>query len=423
VSVGNRACGPKSHAARRDNRSAPRGYRAAAALSSVVLLWGACAPSTLALSGNAASERTLRRDALISQIELTRAQRDQAAEAARSAKTGDSLWRSLIPISATLVGALVTAVVAYLAVVMPLRAQREKDRLDRRDADALEATRRDEELAERFDANFASAVAALAGPTPAAQAGGAAALRSFLRPELAAFHDQTYEIARAHLDEGIEHVVAVRSVLVSVLAELLRIRRGAAVSPDPRTASTPSVGTLDLVRVWLQRANLADLDLSHADFWRSDLSNARFAGASLVRSRGWKANLSGSSFRGADLEEARFRGAKGARATFDGARLVSARFEEAVLDKASFRGAQLQSAHFDGAKLRGAVFRDANVADASFLGAKFDDDALASLVLAHGLWVADDATARGQFGARLDASVETSLLRLAEQHGWNWVPA
>ena len=65
-------------------------------------------------------------------IALDNAQRRQLDQQAASARAGDSAWRVSLPIIATLFGALVTAAVAYVGVVAPLRNQRiKKDRQER----------------------------------------------------------------------------------------------------------------------------------------------------------------------------------------------------------------------------------------------------------------------------------------------------
>lgn len=382
----------------------------------------------------AASNAELKREQTLSDIELARAQRDQLRQQIASARTADQPWRALLPALATLAGVVLTAAVAYLAIILPLKGQREKDLAERERAakadveqrnDAAEkrADEHEKDLRQRFDSSFADAVASIADANPAAQASGAAALQSFLRPELKKFRGQTYLLVRSQLDLRLDntHPDFVRAILVATLGQLLREERG---SPTPKSAPrTFSMGPLngpDLGRVWLQRADLRNADLACADLFRSDLRDALLDGASLRRSRAWKSDMSGASFRSADLEEARFRTVIAPGAVFSEARLISARFEEAILDRARFRGAFLQSAHFEGASLCGADFRKADVRDTWFLGATFDDDALASLVLAHRLWVDDPTTGRGDFTAHFDPKVNARLRVLAARRGWNW---
>ena len=396
----------------------------------------AAASSRATVSGPpspAVSNARLTRELTQSQIDLAQAQRDQLRQQIESARTADEPWRALLPALATVGGVVLTALVAYLAVILPLKSQREKDLEERKRAaeadveqrkDAAEkrADQHEMDLRQRFDSTFAGAVAAIADANPAAQASGAAALQSFLRPELKKFRDQTYLLVRSHLDTRLEsHPDFVRAILVATLGQLLREERG---SPTPTSAPrTVSVGPLtgpNLAWVWLQRADLRHADLASADLFHADLRDALLDGASLRRARAWKSDMSGASFRSADLEEARFRTAMASGAVFSEARLVSARFEEATLDGARFRGASLQSAHFEKASLRGADLRDADVRDTWFLGTTFDDDTLASLVLADRVWMEDPATGTGAFTAHFDPAVAARLRVLAERRGWDW---
>lgn len=358
------------------------------------------------------------------EIALLKAQREQALRNVASQRDADRVWRVLLPGGATLIGGMLTAYVAYLAIVVPLRGQREKDREERRSIAERQAGQQRKDLIQRFGTDFAAAVAALADGNRSAQVGGAAALRSFLRPELHDFREQTYQVVRAHLDWRVDHPEAVRAILVTTFVQLLRELHAEPTSPAaPRTAFTGPPEGVDLTCAWLRRADLRGIDLAMGDLWRSDLRAARLDGASLRRASAWKSDMRRASFREADLEEARFRGARARRAIFDEARLVSARFEEADLDGARFRGAKLQSAHFTDARLRGVDFRDADVRDTQFVGAHFDDDALASLVLARNLWRVEQDGVHGCFTARLDDDIAIKLRQLAARRGWKWVPA
>ncbi|MGB2712116.1 MAG: hypothetical protein WBC33_11450, partial [Conexibacter sp.] len=93
-----------------------------------------------------ADDAQLARRRALAQIQLAQAQRDEARQAAVSAHEADQPWRALLPLGVTLTGALVTALVAYLAVVAPLRTQREKDRDQQRDVAAEDAKHRQKEL-------------------------------------------------------------------------------------------------------------------------------------------------------------------------------------------------------------------------------------------------------------------------------------
>ncbi|MGI8803189.1 MAG: pentapeptide repeat-containing protein [Solirubrobacteraceae bacterium] len=368
-------------------------------------------------------------------IQLDDAKREQAVQATASARAGESTFRVLLAPITAILGALLTALVAYIAVVLPLKAQRVKDReerkraaeediVERREAAEKKGEQDRQSLVQRFDSAFAAALSALADPHPAAQASGAAALQSYLRTELTDFRDQTYLAVRAHLDRRLDHPDAVRAILVATLEDLLR---GSDDGPGPklvnRTASSGIPEGIRLAWTWLRGADLRTLNLAGSDLAFCDLRAARLDGASLRRVRAWKADLTNASLRGADLEEGRFRAATASSAVFSDARLVSARFEEATLDRARFRGAMLQSAHFDGARLRGADFRNANVTDAKFGGVMFDEVALTSLVLSHGLWKVDPTTGRGCFTAQLDPEAGERLRHLAARRGWKWIPA
>jgi pentapeptide repeat protein len=389
-----------------------------------VASWLAAPTIAMGIPVSSSADAPLDKHRALAEVELIEAQRNQAQQTADSARDSNHVWRVLLPIGATLVGALFTAYVAYLAIVVPLREQREKDRSQRLAIAEQQAQQQRKDLVQRFGTDFTGAVAALADPNPSAQVGAAAALRSFLRPELSEFREQTYQAIRAHLDRRIEHVDAVRAILVAAFGQMLREMYAEPTLPTtPRVASIGPLVGVDLTHAWLRRADLRCIDLAAADFWRCDLRAARLDGSSLRRSRGWKADMRGASFRGADLEEVRFRNARARRAIFDDARLVSARFEEAELDGARFRGAKLQSAHFVDAGLRGADFRDADVRDAQFVGARFDDASLASLLLARNLWKVKAGRMEGGFTARLDSDIEARLRYLAAQRGWHWVPA
>src|SRR5205823_2780602 len=138
----------------------------------------------------------------------------------------------LLTPGASLFAAAATALVAFLAIVLPLRSQRvqemqqrqdaankdreqredvaqkdrdqraqaaEKDRQERQLAAARDLAQREKDLTARFDLGFAAAVAALGDESLVVQAGGAAALQSYLRDDLAVFVDQVYLVVRANL--------------------------------------------------------------------------------------------------------------------------------------------------------------------------------------------------------------------------------
>jgi uncharacterized protein YjbI with pentapeptide repeats len=345
-------------------------------------------PSPEAIGSDSLSNQKTRAD-----IQLEQAQRLQALRQADATQAGNVWWRQVIAPGASVLAAAITGLVAYLAIVLPLRRQRDKDREQRDDAavkdreqrkDALkrDVEQRQKDRVQRFDAGFAAAVSALGNDNAAIQAGGAAALQSYLRPDLDEFLDQVYTVVRANLDQEIEHPDPVRRLLVVALSKALSksppASRGRAI---PRTHSIGRGDGPNLSRTWMRGADFRGLDLSSADVAFSDLQNARLDGAALRRSWGWGVNLEGATLRSADLEEARYRAAFAPNATFDDACLVSARFEGAELSGARFRAAKLQSAHFSGAQLDQADFRNADVRDTFFDGATFDLDSLGTLLL------------------------------------------
>lgn len=366
------------------------------------------------------------------EIEVSKAEAAHLRQQVESERSAEKTGRVLLPILGPLVGVVATALVAFLAVVLPIQSQRKKDREERKQTAAKEIEQREtaakqdvaqrqRELVQRFDASFASAVGSMANSAEAVQVGGAATLQAFARPDQKQFHEQVYLVVRAHLDTRIQHTEAVRSILVGTIQKLLGASHpNPTPTSAPRTASKGLTAGENLSCLWLRRGNLRKLDLVGADFYKTDLQAARLDGSSLRRARGWKADLSGASLRECDLEEARFRLATAPRAVFTDARLVSARFEEANLDKARFNGAELQSAHFEDTSLRGTDFHDASVSDAYFWGADIDLDALASLLLARDLLKTDESTGERSFAAHLDREDQETLRRLAKRRGWNW---
>jgi uncharacterized protein YjbI with pentapeptide repeats len=358
-------------------------------------------PTSPAAPGSLANQKSQ------ADIQLEKAQAQQAFQEAASARDGDIWWRQAITPGSTVVAAGITGFVAYLAIVLPLRRQREQDRDQRKDAadkeiqqrnDALdkEVDQRRKDRVQRFDAGFAAAVSSLGNDNASIQAGGAAALQSYLRPDLDEFFDQVYAVVRANLDQEIDHPDAVRRLLVAALAKaLLKAPPSSGARAAQRTHSLGRGNGPDLSRAWLRGADFRGLDLSDSDIAFSDLTNARLDGGSLRRSWGREAILERAVLRGVDLEEARFQGVVAPKANFDAARLVSARFEGASLAGARFRAAKLQSAHFQGASLEQADFRDAHVSDAFFQTASFDDDSLGTLLLSS-TWHALSSTEASQ---------------------------
>lgn len=374
------------------------------------------------------------------QLALARAQTAQAVQAVRSARQADSWLRQLATPLIGLAGVALAAVVALVGVVAPLERQRFNDREQRREAaeadivqrgrdeeqresaSAADLAQREKDRIQRFDSGFAAAVTALGSTSPPTRAGGAAALQTFLRPDLDSVRDQVYAVIRANLDTDVHQPEFVQRLLATALTKALASLYPPAAQPPPRVHSTGRQPGPDLDRLWLVGGDFRSVDLSSADVAFSVLRNARLDGVSLRRAWGWKVDLGGASLRGANLEEARFRRAVAPGAIFDGARLVSARFEKADLTGARFRNASLQAAHFQEAHLEAADFRNAKLADTSFKGAVLDDDALKTLLLSatwHFLASAnanphDVQRARTQVASQLDPAAAQRLLTLAQ---------
>jgi uncharacterized protein YjbI with pentapeptide repeats len=312
---------------------------------------------------------------LRAEIALERAQSILALEQAASAKASNSDWRQLITPGASLLAALLSALVAYLAIVMPLNRQRKRTAEE-------DVIQREKDRTQRFDTGFSAAVIALGDEKIVIQAGGAAALQSLLQHSPDEFKDQVYRVVRANLDIEIGHAGAVKRLLIDAFSSALQI-----LSPKSETRQghrTHSDGRgygWDLARTEMAGADLRNVDLSSADVAFSNLAYANLDGAWLRRCWGYKVNLEGASLRDTDLEEARLQKANAPKASFDRARLVSARLDGSDLSGAHFRDARLQSAHFRGANLSSVDFRDANVDDADFRGAHLDDATHNSLIL------------------------------------------
>lgn len=318
---------------------------------------------------------SLTKQNLRAEISLERAQSVLALQQAASAKAGDSNWRQLITPGASLLAALLSALVAYVAIVMPLNRQRKRTAEE-------DVIQREKDRTQRFDTSFNAAVIALGDEKIVIQAGGAAALQSLLQHSPDEFKDQVYRVVRANLDSDIGHARAVSRLLVVALSSALqRLSPKKEMKQEYRTHTDGRGYGWDLARTEMAGADLRLVDLSFADIAFSNLEYANLDGAWLRRCWGYKVKLEGASLRDTDLEEARIQKANAANASFDRARLVSARLDESELSGAHFRAASLQSAHFRGANLSAVDFRDANVNDTIFHGAHIDDATYNSLLL------------------------------------------
>lgn len=119
----------------------------------------------------------------------------------------------------------------------------------------------------------------------------------------------------------------------------------------------------------LEKANVAEADLSSTDLRSSTLTGAMFEKAKMVR-----ASLAGSVADGANFNRVEgyrtdFSGVSAKGTTFQGAELQRAEFSGANLTQANFEKAELGRARFKGADLGGNRFAFANLARADFAGA------------------------------------------------------
>ena len=381
----------------------------------MALGWGlhaaSAAPTSVTTPVTVNASESLPDQKLRADIQLEQAQRLEAIQQAAASQAANRWWRQVVTPGASVLAAAITGLVAYLAIMLPLRRQHEQDRKQRVDAAAQEVKERAKDRIQRFDEGFGSTVNALGNDNESIQAGGAAALQGYLRPDMHEFLDQVYLVVRANLDEQIPHQEPVRRLLVAALGKALKQSL-----PRPDAEASPRIHSFgrgdgpDLLRkAWIRGADLRDLDLSSADIAFSQLQHARLDGASMRRCRGMRVHLDNATLRSADLEEARLRGASAPRAVFDAAVLVSVRLEDADLTGARFRAAQLQSAHFQGAVLEQADFRDADVRDTFFHNATFDDDALGTLLLTSTWRALSSRAASGEARAEAERQARTSL--------------
>ena len=280
-----------------------------------------------------------------------------------------------------------TVVVGILGIMVPVANLVRSQHRDRQ----LDLRQRERELEERFDEQFAAAVANLGSENQAIRVSGAVALHNFLRPDYARFHAQVYSVVCANLT--VAHDQLVNRFLVRAFEDAIRLRLEES-APEP----------LDLAHCRMPRIDLSGLELPAADVAFAILDDAVLVGTNLARARGREVRLPKARLHEADLEEARLRKADGAGARFNRARLVSVDLRGANLRGAHFFEAKLQAAHLDDADLTQARFDGANVADAWFVGATLDDVALRSI---HRAEVADGAATWTK--AHFDPAVRAKL--------------
>jgi uncharacterized protein YjbI with pentapeptide repeats len=268
-----------------------------------------------------------------------------------------------------------TVLLGVFGIVLPVMNELRQQRNQR----AAELKQRKLEEQRRFDDLFAQAVANLGSTTESVQVSAAIALKSFLRNEYEALHQQVQSVLRANL--AVDHSQLVNRFIIDAFEDAVRLllesRRD-----QPASELTP----LDLARCRMPRIDLHGLDLGEdVDLAFAILKDANLRGTQLVRAKGVQVVLERAHLSDANLKEARFHGAACRGARFHNATLVSAEFKKttkqrADLRSAEFFGAKLQGAHFEQADLTGAHFDNANVADAFFLGAIFDDATLRSVL-------------------------------------------
>ncbi|MGA7835393.1 MAG: pentapeptide repeat-containing protein [Acidimicrobiales bacterium] len=277
---------------------------------------------------------------LRAEINLERAQSTLALQQAASAEASNSDWRQLITPGASLLAAALSAIVAYLAIVVPLNRQRKRTAEE-------DVIQREKDRTQRFDTSFNAAVIALGDKEIVVQAGGAAALQSLLQHSPDEFKDQVYRVVRANLDSEIGHAGAVKRLLVVGLGSALqKLSPKSEMKQEHRAHSDGRGFGWDLKRMEMAGADLRHVDLSSADIAFSNLEYANLDGAWLRRCWGYQVKLEGASLRDTDLEEARLRKATAPKASFDRARLVSARLEWTELSGAcGFR--QFPATHSD----------------------------------------------------------------------------
>ena len=134
--------------------------------------------------------------------------------------------------------------------------------------------------------------------------------------------------------------------------------------------------------VALVKAEMNEVDLSHADLWVARLDGSRLDMASLGSADLRGASLNGTRFIGAELRRVQLAKAHAEGANFASARLDAADLEGAVLDRAIFRDASLGDARLVGASLMGADLSRAKIEGADFSQANLSEAVMRGLKLA-----------------------------------------
>jgi uncharacterized protein YjbI with pentapeptide repeats len=174
----------------------------------------------------------------------------------------------------------------------------------------------------------------------------------------------------------------------------------------------------------LDRALLADTDLSGTDLRNSSLIEADLEKATLIR----------TSLAGSRADSANFSRIEGYRTLFTGASARGASFASAELQRADFSGAdvtgadfqksELGRANFKGATITGTSFAFANLARAEFQGAKFEGpiDFTKAFTLITRFDGVDLSQAKGLTQVQIDYACGTAETKLPEglKPGANW---
>lgn len=177
-------------------------------------------------------------------------------------------------------------------------------------------------------------------------------------------------VAQVKIDRDRE----VNQLLAKVFARAIRLYRSQRPDEEPEG--------LDLKGSFLDRIDLAGLDLTNVDMAFASFRQSNLKGTKLRRALGYEVHLDGAVMSLADLTEARMINAIAPKTVFHKALMSSVKLRNANLKQAQFQQARLQSAHFEDADLSGAAFQEANINDTFFHGATFDDAALRTIVKA-----------------------------------------
>ena len=155
-------------------------------------------------------------------------------------------------------------------------------------------------------------------------------------------------------------------------------------TPEQITAEIEEGGCLDLTGINAVGEDLADYDLSHTCWDRSDLRGATLAraelsGATFAGSTLAQANLDGVAAQGAIYNQADLTMANLSRADLRDANLLAADLSTATLQGTDLRGADLLGTNLRNALLLGADLSGANVLNADFTGAVLSGANLATV--------------------------------------------